>query len=220
MSLLFLPIEFPNKKKGTRKWWHLISFQGGTRTRNPGQYGIKWKNHLNCCSSHWITDWFRRSFRKWQSRMLPSAIFFWSCFFKAIASIPDCCFLRDDHSNNVSWLRSQCKRVHKVQNAPGSWGATGKELSLGPSMTFFAILPKVWTSILPSHGRSLFQRCPPPPLDGAPFVKCFFWPLEPGITILPSGVVFLSETHLCIWGFKGHVPKQPRYCTRWGNLKS
>lgn len=34
------------------------------------------------------------------------------------------------------------------------------------------LLPKVWTSILPSHGRSLFQRCLPP-LDawGAPFAK-------------------------------------------------
>lgn len=57
MSLLFLRIAFPNKKKGTRKWWHLISFQGGTRTHNLASMSSKRKNILyNCCSSHWLTD--------------------------------------------------------------------------------------------------------------------------------------------------------------------
>ena len=83
------------------------------------------------------------------------------------------------------------------------------------------LLPKVWTSILPSHGRSLFQRCPPPlhawGMWGVwgPFLKRLY-PLEPGITILPRGVFFYLK-HFCTCGFNGHVPTTlARYCTRWG----
>lgn len=127
----------------------------------------------DCCSSHWLTDWCRRVVDLSESGSQGCCLLqiSFGLVFLAITSIPDCSFWRDDHSFQQCFVTSITMR--KGPQGPKCSRELRSNALPKPFHDLLChLLPKVWTSILPSHGRSLFQRCLPP-LDawGAPFVK-------------------------------------------------